>query len=84
VSLVIAYADTTVGHTGTIYKSANFELHHEVAPDYWYVDDDGYVMHKKTLYGKARNLNMSESEFASAKGYFKKWGGKKLCFVYNK
>jgi len=48
--LIIAYADTTVGHSGTVYKAANFKFHHEVPPDYWYVDQDGYVMHKKTLY----------------------------------
>jgi hypothetical protein len=79
--LVVAYADTTVGHNGGIYKASNFQLHHTVPADYWYVDAQGYVMHKRTLYGRARNLKMTENEFAEAKGYVKKYGGEKLCFV---
>jgi hypothetical protein len=80
--VIVAYADTTVGHTGTVYKASNFELHHEVLPGYWYVDKDGYVMHKKTLYQRARRMSLTESEFAAQNGYFKKWGGKKLCYIY--
>ncbi len=79
--LVVSYADTTVGHTGSMYKAIGFELHHEVPADYWYVDVDGYVMHKKTLYNKAVNLKMTEAEFAEQKGYVKRFGGQKLCFV---
>ena len=79
---IIAYADTTVGHTGTIYRAANFILHHEVAPNYWYTDGDGYVMHKKTLYQRARKMKLTERAFAEKYNYRKKWGGKKLCFVH--
>jgi hypothetical protein len=82
--LVVAYADTTVGHTGGIYKASNFKLHHVVPSDYWYVDTSGYVMHKRTLYGRARNLKITEAEFAETKGYIKKYGGEKLCFIYKK
>jgi len=82
--LVVAYADTTVGHTGTIYKASNFKLHHTVVPDYWYVDIDGFVMHKKTLYQRAKTMSMKESDFAKEYGYHKKWGGKKFCFIYAK
>jgi len=79
---VVAYADSTVGHTGAIYKASNFKLHHEVDPDYWYVDGDGFVMHKRTLYGRAVKMGMAESEFVAAYGYVKKFGGPKRCFVY--
>ena len=79
--LLISYADTTAGHTGTIYKAAGWDLHHEVPPDYWYADVDGFVMHKKTLYNRAVSLKMTEPEFATKYGYFKIFGGKKLCFV---
>ena len=78
---VIAFADTTVGHAGTVYKASNFVLIHEVPPDYWYVDVGGYVMHKKTLYQRAVKMKLTESEFANRYGYFKKWGGKKLAFL---
>ena len=77
---VVSYADTTIGHNGTIYKAANFKLHHEVQPDYWYVDSDGYIMHKRTLYGRARKMSLSENAFAVKYGYSKKYGGVKLCF----
>lgn len=81
VELVIAYSDSTVGHRGTVYRAANFRLHHVVPPDYWYVDQDGFVMHKRTLYRRASRLSMSESDFAVERGYLKQWGGSKLCFV---
>jgi GNAT superfamily N-acetyltransferase len=79
--LVIAYADTTVGHDGGIYKASNFKLHHIVPSDYWYVDTSGYVMHKRTLYGRAKSLKMTEAEFAEKYNYIKKYGGEKLCFI---
>lgn len=78
---VVSYCDTTVGHSGAVYKSLGFKLHHEVDPDYWYVDENGWVMHKKTLYSRAKRLSTTESEYAEKFGYIKKYGGKKLCFV---
>jgi hypothetical protein len=80
-NLVIAYADTTVGHSGAIYKASNFQLHHLVPADYWYIDTQGYVMHKRTLYGRAIKDHLTESGFAEKYGYIKKYGGEKLCFV---
>lgn len=77
---VLAYADTTVGHLGTIYKASNFKLDHIVPADYWYTDELGYVIHKKKLYNQAKSAKMTESEFAIVNGYYKKYGCKKLCF----
>lgn len=84
VDVVIAYADTTVGHTGAVYKASNFKFHHTVHADYWYVDNKGWVMHKKTLYNKARQMKLTEADFASKFGFVKKYGGEKLCFAYYK
>lgn len=81
---IVSYSDTTVGHTGAVYKASGFELHHVTEPDYWYVNEHGYVMHKKTLYNRAVNLKMTEREFAEKYGYHKKYGGSKLCFVKQK
>jgi hypothetical protein len=81
-STIVAYADTTIGHSGTIYKAANFKLHHVVPSDYWYVDNGGYVMHKKTLYNHAVKLGMTENEFAVSRGYRRRYGGQKLAFIY--
>lgn len=79
--VVVAYADTTVGHDGTIYRAGGFELHHEVPIDYWYVGEDKWVMHKKTLYNRAVRLGCKESEYAERFGYVKRWGGIKYCYV---
>ena len=81
VNNVISYCDTTVGHTGAVYKSLGFKLHHEVEPDYWYVDTNGWAMHKKTLYERAKKSRLLESEYANKFGYIKKFGGKKYCFI---
>lgn len=78
---IVAYADRTVGHLGTTYKAAGFKFSHEVTPDYWYVDGEGYVMHKRTLYGKAVKMRITEKEFAEKNGYVKVYGGGKLCFI---
>lgn len=79
---IVAYADTTIGHHGGVYRASNFRLHHTTEPDYWYVNRDGFVMHKKTLYNRAVNLKLSEAAFAIEYGYSKKYGGAKLCFTY--
>lgn len=79
---IISYADTTFEHDGTVYKAANFRLDNKVAPDYWYVSNDGWVMHKRTLYGRAVKLQMKEAEYAIMNDFKKVWGKEKLRFVY--
>lgn len=82
--VIISYCDTTFNHNGSIYKASNFKLDQEVKPDYWYTSSNGWVMHKKTLYNKARSLCMKEREYAEDFGYFKVWGSHKLRFVYTR
>lgn len=77
----IAYADSTCGHNGTIYKASNFKLDRIVRPDYWYVDSDGYVMHKKTLYNRAIKMGKKESIYAFEHGFRKVKGKEKYRFV---
>ncbi len=79
--VVVAYADRTVGHMGVVYKACGFKLDHVVPSDYWYVDAQGYVMHKKTLYNRAVKNSLTEAEFAVQNGYLKQFGGEKLCYV---
>ena len=82
--LVISYCDTTFNHNGAIYKACNFEEAGSVPPDYWYVDNAGYIMFKRTLYSHAVNLKLTESEFAEKYGYNKVWGLEKLKFVFRR
>lgn len=81
---IISYCDTTFNHDGVVYKACNFELDGEVRPDYWYVDDRGWVMHKKTLYNHAVKMGMREREYAELNDYHKVFGEKKLRFIYKR
>jgi len=83
-SIFISYADTTFDHDGSVYKAANFKYVGKVAPDYWYMSADGWIMHKKTLYNRAVTNSMTEKEYATANGYTKIWGKEKLKFEYCK
>ena len=81
---IISYCDTTFNHDGAIYKSCNFTLDGEVPPDYWYVREDGWVMHKKSAYKHAVMNHMTENEYVGLWGYKKIYGTKKLRFVFNR
>jgi very-short-patch-repair endonuclease len=81
VKCLITFADTTYGHTGSIYKACNWVHDGIVDPSYWYIDKDGYVMHKKTLYNHASRMHMKESDFAKENGYFKVKGKEKIRFI---
>lgn len=70
---LISFADETFGHIGTIYKAANWQYDGEVAPSYCYISTDGYLAHKKTIWDRARKLNMSESEYITRSKY------KRIC-----
>jgi hypothetical protein len=79
---VIIYLDTLVDSIDA-YAASGFKFHHEVAPDYWYQDKDGFVMHRQTMHRHAKGSKMTESEFAITKGYFQRHGSKKLCYVHS-
>jgi hypothetical protein len=79
--MIIAFADTTFGHQGTVYKASGFKLDGKVPPSYWYVDDKGWVMHKKTLWNHATSLRMTEREFATKYKYRKLFGDEKLRYI---
>jgi hypothetical protein len=81
---IISYCDTTFNHNGAVYKACNFKFVSTIKPDYWYVSNDGWMMHKKTLYNKAVNMSMSESEFAIKNGYKKTYGLNKLKYEYTR
>lgn len=79
---IIAYADNTFNHDGTIYKAANFILDGTVPADYWYVGKDGWKMHKKTLYNHAKKMGVTEREYAESNGYVKIHGREKNRYKF--
>jgi GNAT superfamily N-acetyltransferase/predicted RNA-binding Zn-ribbon protein involved in translation (DUF1610 family) len=82
IKLVVAFSDKGFNHLGTIYKASNWMLDGEVEPDYWYVDEDGFVIHKKTLWNHASKMSMTESAYCDKFGYRRVYGDSKLRFLW--
>jgi ribosomal protein S18 acetylase RimI-like enzyme len=82
VKLLVSFADTTYNHIGTIYKASNWILDGEVAPSYWYRDNEGYVCHKKTLWNHASKMQMTETQYCNKFGFQKIIGEKKFRYIY--
>ncbi len=82
IKTIMTYADATFNHNGGVYLASGFKFDKIVLPDYWYMNEVGWVMHKKTLYNKAVNLSCTESEYAKRFGYFKVHGHQKRRFVF--
>lgn len=81
VTRLVAFSDMSYGHRGTVYLAAGWKQLGQTSPDYWYVDKDGYTMHKKTLYNRARKMSLTERQFAEQYGYRKVWGHGKIKFI---
>jgi very-short-patch-repair endonuclease len=79
---LLSFSDKTFNHIGTVYKASNWQFDGVVPPSYWYVDNSGFVMNKKTLYNHARSLRMKEKDFAELYEYHKVKGNIKLRFIY--
>lgn len=79
---IVSFADSTFNHNGALYRAANFVEVSKTAADYWYRSDDGWVMHKKTLYNQAVKMGMPESEYAAKHKMTKVFGFEKTKFVY--
>jgi very-short-patch-repair endonuclease len=82
VQKLISFADTSI-HEGTIYKAANWVLDGETNYNYVYRSSDGYLIHKKTVWDRAKKLSLSESEYASSHGYIKVWSKPKRRFIFD-
>lgn len=82
IKCLVSFADRTYNHFGVIYKASNWQLDGEVPPDYWYVDIDGYVSHKKTLWNKASGLGLTETEYCVKYKFMKTYGSIKYRYIY--
>jgi len=79
--LLFTFADPNFNNYGTIYEASGWEFAGETKSDYWYVSEDGWVMHKKTLWNRAKNLCMSERYFAEVFGYNRVYGLPKRKYI---
>jgi len=78
--LIVAFADSTVGHIGTCYKASNFVLEKIVKPDYYY-EKDGLIMHKKTLWDHAKKMKILENDYAKQYNFIKIITGEKYKYT---
>jgi very-short-patch-repair endonuclease len=84
VKCLVSFADSTYGHKGTIYKASNWKFIGIVKPDYFYVNEEGFILHKKTLYNRAVKMSKTEKEYADLHGYMKNYGREKYKYIYMK
>lgn len=82
IKMLVSFADTTQGHTGSIYKAANWVYDGDTKSSYHYQDTNGGYIHKKTAYDRAINEGVSEGEYASSNKLFKVFEAPKLRFIY--
>lgn len=80
---LVSFADPRFGHAGTIYKASNWQEVGKTSRSYYYEDQDGKEINKKTLYEFARQRGMKERQCVEALGYKKVHTPPKIKYVYN-
>jgi len=78
---LVTFADTTYNHVGTIYLADNWDKVSVTKPDYFYINKDGWVKHKKTLWNHAKKMKMSEKQYSSQYKYTKVNTKEKYKFI---
>lgn len=81
IKCVISYSDSTYGHTGGLYKAANFTFDGDIAPDYHYRSEFG-IFHKKSIWDQAKKMKMTEAEYAIKHGMDKIYGESKSRWLF--
>lgn len=79
IKVLISYADTSVGNTGTIYKAANYELVERIKADF-YILPDGERVHPVTMWHR-HGTRVWEHLQRIYPG-IKKADGEQLKFIY--
>lgn len=79
IKVLISYADTSAGKTGTIYKAGNYELVDRLKADF-YVLPDGERIHPVTMWHrhKTRAWDFLQKEYPG----IRKAQGEQLKFIY--
>ncbi len=81
IKVLVSFADPGMNHIGTIYKASNWLFDGYTTESYFYIDNDGYVILKKTLYNLAHKLHMKESEYVELHNYTKIITPPKLRYI---
>lgn len=59
---IVAFADPEHGHSGGVYKAANFWLHGHTQAEYHVVDADGNKRHRRLAYRHAKRNGLTIAE----------------------
>lgn len=84
INAVISYYDSTISYNYEIYETCKFIKSEIINPDYWYIDNVGWVMHKKTFRERAVAVRMTEDDYAMKHKYKKILGHEKIKLVFNR
>jgi len=56
----------------------------KIRPDYWYMNQERWVYHKRTIYERAVKLKLTEGEYATKNNLVKCFGKEKLKFSFER
>lgn len=79
--VLISFADSTYNHIGTIYKASGWELNGVIKGDYWYVTPSRSILHKRTVWGRAKKEGITEEEYGTKRKLAKVWGHEKYRYI---
>lgn len=82
IKVLVSFADTTYGHDGTIYKASNWKFDGVVKPSYWYINQNNWIIHKKTVYNRAVKMGLTEREYANQHQLIRQSGKKIHRYIY--
>lgn len=81
IEVLVSFADQGFGHHGSIYHADNWQMDGETQQSYFYIDEEGYVVLKKTLYNLANKMHMTERLYAETFGFSKVQTQSKFRFI---
>jgi len=64
VSFVVSFSDPAYNHTGGIYKAANFQHLGKTNAEWRYVDEDGQIVHRRTMNHYSWRHSLTEVQMA--------------------
>lgn len=82
IKLLVSFADMSYNHEGIIYKASNWVYDGQTSPNCWYVKDGRTIVHKKSVWNKAKKDNMPINEYVKNNGLVKVIGEKKNRYIY--
>jgi hypothetical protein len=82
IKALVSFADPRYGHSGTIYKAANWTEVGKTVKSYVYQDMENNEINKKTLFDYAKKRNMKEKECFEKLGLRKIVTPAKVKYIY--